>query len=54
MEKRNNAYQLELKEVSLKNGDAGTKSLHLNTILYKNFQILYKIVLCICSNILSF
>ncbi|GEM64253.1 hypothetical protein D3C87_1396240 [compost metagenome] len=30
MEKRNNAYQLELKEMTLKNGDEGTKSLRLN------------------------
>ena len=30
MEKRNNAYQLELKEMTLKNGDERTKSLRLN------------------------
>lgn len=30
MEKRNNAYQLELKEMTLKNGDEGTKFLRLN------------------------
>ncbi|KKX51562.1 MULTISPECIES: DUF3861 domain-containing protein [Sphingobacterium] len=46
MEKRNNAYQLELKEVSLKNGDAGTKSLHLN---FDNHDDLFNIFEVISS-----
>ncbi|MEN5231801.1 DUF3861 domain-containing protein [Sphingobacterium faecium] len=41
MEKRNNAYELELKEISLKNGDEGTKSLRFN---FDNHDDLFHIV----------
>lgn len=40
MEKRNNIYQLDLKEISLKNGDAGKQSLSLN---FDNHDDLFQI-----------